>query len=316
MNDLLDRYLATVARELPAAQRADIIAELRDALLFKIESQEETLARPLSRDELEAALKAFGHPLVVAGRYRKVQHLVGPEVFPFWWLGLKLTFLAIAALYLVAFFVNAVFVTERGVIDLPEPAGVLLASFGVVTLVAMGVERLGLTTFLYHWRPSDLPPAGVKATSRFEALVDIGIEGAFLLWWTGVIHVRDWIAVSPALVVDLAPIWRDLYGPVLAFAIAGLVVNLFALLRPGWTRLNAALALARTLAGAALAVPLFQAARSVIVAVKLMEPGEFEKIQATVDRSLHIALAVILSILAIRAVLNTRRLWLAIKAGG
>ena len=32
MSDLIDRYLAAIARELPEAQRADITAELRDEL--------------------------------------------------------------------------------------------------------------------------------------------------------------------------------------------------------------------------------------------------------------------------------------------
>ena len=33
MTDLVERYLAAIARELPAAQARDVIAELRDSLL-------------------------------------------------------------------------------------------------------------------------------------------------------------------------------------------------------------------------------------------------------------------------------------------
>src|SRR5689334_11763111 len=91
MKDLLDRYLAAVGRNLPAAQRSDILAELRDELLTKVEVKEEAAGRPLERDELEAVLLEAGHPLIVAGRYRRVQHLVGPEIFPMWWYALKIT---------------------------------------------------------------------------------------------------------------------------------------------------------------------------------------------------------------------------------
>ena len=43
-----------------------------------MEEKEESLGRPLTRNEMEALLKAFGHPLIVAGRYRTFNHLIGP----------------------------------------------------------------------------------------------------------------------------------------------------------------------------------------------------------------------------------------------
>ena len=45
---LLDRYLAAVARNLPAKQAADIAAELRENLLSEIEEKQATLGRPLT----------------------------------------------------------------------------------------------------------------------------------------------------------------------------------------------------------------------------------------------------------------------------
>ena len=64
--DMLDRYLAAVAALLPKAQREDIVAELRDLLLNRIEEKEEALGRPLTEKEREAVLKDFGHPVAVA----------------------------------------------------------------------------------------------------------------------------------------------------------------------------------------------------------------------------------------------------------
>src|SRR6185369_11222751 len=96
--NLVERYLAAIERG--QAQAADIKAELRDVLLSRIEEQEEKLGHPLTRAELEALLVDFGHPLVVAGRYRRIQHLIGPEVFPFWWAALKTTLAVLAGVYL------------------------------------------------------------------------------------------------------------------------------------------------------------------------------------------------------------------------
>ena len=66
---VLDRYLAAIARHLPKAEAADIIAELRENLLSEIEEKEAELGRPLGAKELDALLTAFGHPLALAARY-------------------------------------------------------------------------------------------------------------------------------------------------------------------------------------------------------------------------------------------------------
>ncbi|MEI9890346.1 MAG: hypothetical protein WDN45_06730 [Caulobacteraceae bacterium] len=81
---LVDRYVAAIGRDLPKHQAAEITAELKDVLLSKIEDREAEFGRVLTDKEVEEMLIAFGHPLVVAGRYRKTQYLIGPEAFPFW----------------------------------------------------------------------------------------------------------------------------------------------------------------------------------------------------------------------------------------
>ena len=99
--DLIERYVAAVGCELPSKQAADIETELRDVLLSRVEEQEEGLGRPLTRPELEALLIDFGHPLTVSGRYRRTQHLIGPEIFPFWWAAVKVMLSIVAGIYLV-----------------------------------------------------------------------------------------------------------------------------------------------------------------------------------------------------------------------
>ena len=81
--DLIERYLAAIGRQLPAKQAVDIESELREALLSRQEERESELGRPLTRQDIEALLLEFGHPLVVAARYRNTQQLIGPEIFPF-----------------------------------------------------------------------------------------------------------------------------------------------------------------------------------------------------------------------------------------
>ena len=82
--DLVERYLAAIRRNLPAKRADDIVAELADDVHSRREDRERQLGRPLSDEETSAMLRDFGHPLVIAGRYRQHQHLIGPQVFPFY----------------------------------------------------------------------------------------------------------------------------------------------------------------------------------------------------------------------------------------
>lgn len=82
--NLLDRYLDALRWALPRAKSEDILAELRDVLMMRVEEREEALGRPLTDEETSALLKDFGHPLLVAARYRPQQWLIGPDVFPFY----------------------------------------------------------------------------------------------------------------------------------------------------------------------------------------------------------------------------------------
>lgn len=317
MKDLLDRYLAAVARELPVAQREDIIAELRDELLTKMELREEAAGRPLERDALEALLLEFGHPLIVAGRYRRVQHLVGPEIFPLWWQALKVTLAIIAAVYVVGLVIGIAFVDG----DLPDRVphtdlvGALVTAFGAVTLVAVVIERLNLQRFVYRWRPRQLPPVRARSKSLFERVVELGMSVVFVLWWTGLIHFRDWVPAFGALTVDMAPVWRTFFWPILAYGLFEIVMHVTALARPAAARLNAGLALARALFGTGLLAAILQGADHwLTVTSARISPEALEITQAAFDRGMRLGLAVTVAVFVIMDIIEAWRLWRAMRA--
>ena len=55
-----------------------------------MEDREEELGRPLDEAEQAAILREHGHPMLVAGRYRTRQHLIGPTFFPLYVFALKM----------------------------------------------------------------------------------------------------------------------------------------------------------------------------------------------------------------------------------
>jgi len=302
MNDLIDRYLAAIARELPERDRADIVAELRDELMSGVEAKEEGLGRPLTRSELEAALVEFGNPLIVAGRYRKMQHLIGPQMFPFWWAGMRATLVVIAAVYLVLIVLGLIL--GRGHVsglDVPDPLHVFVFAFGAVTAVCALVERYGRPEQFARWRPERLPPAQGKRASRFELLTELGIGIVFLLWWTGVIHFRNTVP-EIGLRIDMAPVWATWFWWILGYSIVEIGSNVVAVARPDQVSLVRWMIIWRSLLGAGILIGVFQADQFVIVSGPAASAGY------RFDLGIRIAIGVAITVFLARAALEVWRL--------
>lgn len=308
MSNLIDRYLAAIARELPAAQRADITAELRDELMSRLEAQEERLGRPLTTTELEGALKDFGNPLLVAGRYRRTQHLIGPQIFPFWWRTMRVALTVIAAVYVVLFALAMIVDGGRIAPHAPSPVFIVGFAFGIITLIFAIVERYGSPEKLARrWRPARLPPAKGRTKGPFEIMVEMGLGAVALAWWVGAIHFRNtWPGVRFS--VELAPVWATFFWTITAYFLAELAVNAHALLRPARVRLNGILAIARNLTGATILLGVRQAGHFVEVNSAYLSPDVLATAQANFDRGFSFAIGVAIAIFVGLALVEVWRL--------
>jgi hypothetical protein len=307
--DLIERYLAAIGRNLPGKQAPDIEAELRDLLLSRVEEQEERLGRPLTREELEALLIDFGHPLTVAGRYRRTQHLIGPEVFPFWWAAVKVMLSIVAGVYLVLIAIGALSGKTPAEFNRSVPSVwyVAIYLFGLITLAFMGFERFGKTAFLQKWKPGNLPPA-LKQRSRFEIAAEIGGDVVFVAWWSGLIHFRNWLPAYPgALGVELAPVWAAWHWPILAYYVVEAAANLIALARPGWITANAAILSGRYLAGVVILTGLLRAGHWLTVSSPTIPPHAMAIVQANFDLGMRVGIGMTILGMVVRVVIEARR---------
>jgi hypothetical protein len=293
--DLIERYLAAIGRQLPPRQVGDIVAELRDVLLSRVEEQEASLGRPLTRAELEALLIDFGNPLTVAGRYRKVQYLIGPEVFPYWRAGVKIALSILLGVCLVLFILA---VALGNTIDfLRLPSAIWQEAFNVIvliTLVCAAIEQSGKMPILLKWKPSRLPPAVGKPRSRFETAVAVGMNVVFILWWTGLIHFRD-VLPQPYpsfMTVEMAPVWAAWFWPILAYAVAEIVARLIAVARPAWFVTNAVILTVRYLAGVGILFGVLQAGRWLIVTSATLPAHALAIVQTNFDLGMRIGIVV------------------------
>jgi hypothetical protein len=276
---LVEDYLRAVAILLPQDQREDIVAELRDMILTRLEALEADRGRRLTEAETEAALREVGHPLVVAARYRGgPQHVVGPALYPYWIFAVKVAVTIQAALAGFVFLVRSF---RSGDMAAAFGDAVGSATTGAVTVVGFAtvaawlVERYGVRIdYLERWRVRDLKALdmaawdwrgpGARASSgapwwnrgwRGQGPVSRGLgaiaAGAVLiLWWSGVLRfpivgdVSDLaylgVAPGPLADVDWSALAQAMFWPVLVYGAAIIVQGVLIIARPGARRLHGA----------------------------------------------------------------------------
>jgi hypothetical protein len=193
--ELVDRYLNAVKGYLPKTESAaqdDIIAELKDSLLSRIEERETELGRALTTEEQQALVKENGHPMLVASRYMPQQYLIGPSMFPFWLMALRAMLIAVGIVYAVLAgislithgdFVQVLIQASTGY------AGTALFWAAIITLAFWIFERNQIRFgFLDRWQPAKLAAnSGGFYMKRSESLFDIVIGTLFITWWMGAI---------------------------------------------------------------------------------------------------------------------------------
>lgn len=225
--DVIERYLEAVAAQLSVEDREDIVAELRDLILSRVEAREEELGRALTDEEKEAILHEIGHPLVVAARYRKgPDSLIGPELFPYWLFGAKAGLIVIAAVQVLGLLVHVLGapadfgraisqafhgffsggLTLLGALTLPgaimehydvKPTWLTkwrvrdLSAFGLADPAKWGASLSGSEKAKEEWLPKGARVWGLKAQTppAAEALWSLIGGGVFVLWWIGALHI-------------------------------------------------------------------------------------------------------------------------------
>lgn len=216
MMELLERYLAAVAAELPADKQHDIIRELRANLLDQIEAQQQ--GATLDEAELSQLLLQQGHPVDVAQRFAPSAPLIASEDMPLYksvlWHGAAL--MAVIALLkslgglVLADSINPVqLVLQLGFSFIDNFATLLL----VVTAVFYGAGQVGWTKEWRQrqWHPARLPRYPLARMKLSDSITDLtSALFLLLLLWTPL-----WLSVEaqqhlPVRLADGMEHWRYL----------------------------------------------------------------------------------------------------------
>jgi len=295
--DLVDRYFMAIRRGLPAAKADDLVAELRDDFCSRQEDREAKLGRTLSSDEQRDLIRAFGHPAVVAGRYRKHQWLIGPDVFPFYLGTMRIVMLVIAAVAIVAFGASVAIEQQSLPKALAQAVGNLASAAltvgAIVTLIFAILER---TTFpkkhVDAWQPSHLPDLGEERPGPWKSAIEVTLTIVLLLWWIGLFA----LPVSPGgagFRLEPGPIWHQLYVPILLLIVGRLTHNLVQWLRPRWKSLRIVLGAATAVGAIILLAIIYRSGELVTVVSTGVAQAQRASLQDSLDLALRLALFVI-----------------------
>jgi len=295
--DLISRYLGAVRRNLPARGADDIVAELRDALASRIEDREEALGRPLDGAETEGLTKDFGHPLVVAARFRRHQWLIGPDVFPFYLSVARIVLLAVASVQLAIGLVQLLFGHR-------DPAELLMQTIGglatglifclaLVTLVFAVLERTGFPAeHIAGWNPATLADVDEPQPGPWESAAETALALAFLLWWGGAFSL-PYAPGSADFRIEPAPVFTQLYWPIFVLAAARLVHNLIQWLRPRWKLLRTLIGGATAIGGLVLLAIIYRAGQWATIVPTGMDLARAADLQTSLNLALRIAIVAI-----------------------
>ncbi|MEO5822240.1 MAG: hypothetical protein ABIT71_17175 [Vicinamibacteraceae bacterium] len=243
MTPLIDRYLHNVGLSLPAARRDDIVRELAEDIRTQVADREEELGRSLTDAEQDAVLKQFGHPLMLATRYGPQRHVIGPALFPVYWMALKIALggaLAVNVALAMAFLVGGS-PPARAIGQLasfPFTVGVMV--FGWVTLV-FALLDLNLPRLMEHaWADMKglVLPAPEGKGRRWTLIAEIVGSTVFLLWWLTIAQTPFVVFGPAASFLALAPIWQQIYLPITVIWLVSLVSLWAVLIRPDWARVR------------------------------------------------------------------------------
>ncbi|ATC30917.1 hypothetical protein CA606_00345 [Caulobacter vibrioides] len=319
MSDLVDRYLGAVAALLPKDSRQDIVAELRDLIVNRVEEREAALSRPLDKREIEALLREIGHPIAVAGRYGPRTALIGPEIYPFWLFGVKVL-LAVAALAAVIP-AGVALLTAHGDARLVARTfndfiPTALSLIGAATLIGAAIERGWIKTDGFkNWKVNDLPkvPKTKKwfFESLFEGLFEVAVTLLFIGWWTKLVDFPDSNVIATRdgeIVLSFSPIFQTLYWPILVMAVVQVMSGLILVVKPGWVRARAGFEIVGGLIGLAIAAALWPAMPLVTLVAPEATVAGLANLQRTVEMSLQIGLWVAVAIILLKLIIDGWRL--------
>src|SRR5574340_1107450 len=179
---LIDRYVIEVGKRLPLIKgRADIEQELRSTLEDMLEDRARKAVRPADETMAIELLREYGSPDKVAATYNSMPYLIGPRVFPFYLMVVKIVLSVVGTVLLVLTGIEIALQSPMNAAELFGAIGhglsglfgALVSALGSMTLVFAILERVlpaeeFKTSDDKEWDPAELAQKQIGRASCRE----------------------------------------------------------------------------------------------------------------------------------------------------
>jgi hypothetical protein len=242
---ILDDYLRAVRRYLPKGpQQDDIVEEIAEHLVARLEDEAASLGRPLTEVEEEAVLTRHGSPMLVAERYGVAQRgfafgrqLISPEIFPMYArvLSFQLPF-TLLMLIVIGWTNKPQLFSLRGLLT------PLVIQFVLTTTIFVAIDAFSRRSVRSGEMPSgwlwNFPPQRLQPIPRWQSLSGLAVLGLAAAWWAALPFAPSLVIGGAAQYLELTPAWNPFYWPVLLVLAVGIAQRATTLRRPDWNWLQ------------------------------------------------------------------------------
>ena len=313
--DLLDRYLHALKFWLPKAQQQDIIAEIAEDLHSQIQEREDALGRPLDEAEMAGILKRRGAPVRVASGYVTEPRLINPAMFPIYRLVLKIVLLWVLAPLFILVYLGPVFSS-------PNPGAVLglflieafragFTTVGIVTTVFFLLDRYHAKIMsIDDWDPRKLPrvPPASETMAAWNSFASATVTFGGAIFWAFWMWRRTAFGFPGGIRIVLAPIWGELYWPIVVLTLADGFLHLFSFFYPAAMQVRARLQIGLDLISIVVVALLFRVDHWIELTGVNLTAAEYVKVMLWINITVLATLISILLIKVIDAIWQIRRL--------
>lgn len=309
---LLERYLDNIGLFLPKEQKDDILKELAENILSKIEDKEAELGRPLNEAEQEAILKGYGDPVSVANRYGTDtgglafgRQLIGPGLFQLYSKILTINLIIAGAVALVLLVALRWSVPEA----FSNFAAQFAIQFAVITAIFIAIQSY-LNNHPDQWDLLNSKALTVPVSKPGQRVSRVESVAQIVLLFIFASVLQGMLGASTTMFAPFqpAPIWYQLYWPMLLGLIVGIAQSTISLLRPEWMRFHAAIEVGKEAAVLVMLVFLFVAGEWVGLAHGVEVNGQLQGVLSFINQWVFYGLIVSGVVSVVQLVLKVR--WL------
>jgi len=165
--NLLDQYMMEVGKHLPRKGCSDLQAEIRSTIEDMIEDRSQQRGIPMDEALISEVLQEYGAPAKVASFYKPTRYLIGPKLYPFFEMVVKIVFSVLTLVALIGASINFIIrgANSQAILLVLQNYGLqyltgIISAFGNIVLVFAIMERIQPSIEFESesetWTPADL----------------------------------------------------------------------------------------------------------------------------------------------------------------